>query len=48
MRTHIESSRLAVQKISLHRLYEARERARTHPLPPNPEAGGIPVNLLGA
>ena len=28
MRAHIESSRLAVQKISLHRLYEAREHSR--------------------
>ena len=28
MQAHIETSRQAVQKISLHRLYEARERAR--------------------
>lgn len=47
MRAHIESSRLAVQKISLHRLYEARERARqqaaTAPISP-PATGGFRSN----
>ncbi len=46
MRAHIESSRLAVQKISLHRLYEARERARLNPSSPNPATGGFPVTPL--
>ncbi|WP_407276535.1 GntR family transcriptional regulator [Halothiobacillus sp. DCM-1] len=42
MRAHIESSRLAVQKISLHRLYEARERSRAAALDTtNPATGGL-------
>lgn len=40
MRAHIESSRLSVRKISLHRLYEARERTRAANAS-NPATGGF-------
>ena len=53
MQAHIESSRLAVQKISLHRLYQAREQNRaTAANEANPATGGFrsppDVHPLGA
>lgn len=38
MHSHIELSRQSVRKISLHRLYEAREQSRAHPTVPRSDA----------
>ncbi|OZB75730.1 MAG: GntR family transcriptional regulator [Halothiobacillus sp. 14-55-98] len=50
LQTHIELSRQSVRKISLHRLYEARERMRERAASLNPvsetETGGIRPNPL--
>ena len=47
MQAHIESSRQAVQKISLHRLYEARARTRVNAASDlDPAAGGFRSPLM--
>jgi DNA-binding GntR family transcriptional regulator len=50
MQSHIELSRLSVQKISLHRLYEAREKSRAaqpqNATDPNPATGGFRSTVI--